>query len=236
MKKLAIVVSAVFAVAGLVSTAHAATIDVDYTLGGPGFVQVGGSGTATFGPPVVTNAKAKLRYDSTATPPGSIVAGAVHIQSFSFFQPFSIKTLFSVPSATVNGYIGFQFYASQLGALSAGGGLALPALAGVQPLPIHCNAAACAIFGLTGFTSVTFSAGTPFTGLSLLGTGHLGTAPGALALSVPQLTNFLGASVTFNVTGTEVSRTFIPEPTTGSMLALGLLGLAAFSGLARRRR
>jgi hypothetical protein len=236
MRKLTIALSAVFAVAALAPAAGAATIDVDYALTG-GFVQVGGQGTATFGPPLVTNAKAKLRYDSTATPPGSIVPGAVHIQSFSFFQPWSIKTLFSVPGATMYGYVGFQFSASQGGALSGGGSLVLPALAGLQPLPgVHCNAVACGILGLTGFTSITFSAGTPFTGLSLVGTGHLGTAPGTIALSVPQLTNFLGAAVAFNVTGTEVSRTYIPEPATGTMLGLGLLSLAAFSGLARRRR
>ncbi|MBW2245010.1 MAG: PEP-CTERM sorting domain-containing protein [Deltaproteobacteria bacterium] len=37
-------------------------------------------------------------------------------------------------------------------------------------------------------------------------------------------------------TGSEVSRSFVPEPTSGTLLTAGLLGLAGLSAISRRRR
>jgi hypothetical protein len=236
MKKLALTTAVLLGLCLSLSTVStAATVDVNYGL--TGGLNVTGPSPGTLTPGAVLLGTASLSYSSTPVSPGSIVAGPVHVQALTFVQSFGLTNLFGIPGATLTGAFGLQFPASSTGALTGGGALNLTGNSVFQLLSLHCNAAACGALSLTGFTSVMFSAGTLIPTASLVGGGHLGTAtPGALSLTGPIFTNFITVPVSFGVTGNEVSRTFVPEPGTGALVAFGVAAMAGASSLRRRRR
>jgi hypothetical protein len=235
MKKFGLTTLALVCLCGMApSAAWSATIDVTYNLSG-GMTVVGAS-AGNLTPGAVVLGTATFRYNSTSPSPGSIIAGPAVLQTFSFAQNFALTNVLGNTGATLTGAVGAIFSAGQSGALSGGGGLLFTGLTGFQPLPVHCNAAACAALGAAGLTSVNFSAGTGIAGFSMFGPGHLGAAPGSISLLVPQFTNFITVPITMTITGTEVSRTFVPEPGTGMLVALGLFGIAGSSSLRRWRR
>ena len=235
MKKFALTTAAVLGLClWLPTVSTAATVDVTYNLGGG--ITVVGPSAGTLTPGAVLAGTSTLSYSSTPVSPGSIVAGPVHVQALTFVQTFALTKLFGASGATLTGAFGLQLPPSGAGSLSGGGALNLTGNSVFQLLSLHCNAVACPLFTLTGFTSIMFSAGTVIPTVPLMGTGHLGTAtPGAISLTGPIFTNFITVPISFGVTGNEVSRTFVPEPGTGALVAFGVAAMAGASSLRRRR-
>ncbi len=114
-------------------------------------------------------------------------------------------------------------------------------LSGLEAGFLHCflTATACAAVGLTASAIEPFSTATT-TLLSLVGTpsnpvsAALFNAQHTLTFVNSYLSN--GDTVTITSIFSEVDRTFVPEPGSGALVGVGLLGLAGFGRLVSRRR
>jgi hypothetical protein len=96
---------------------------------------------------------------------------------------------------------------------------------------IQCSGANCGLLGtfpinLTGPQAVTIGT-LPIGNVGSLG---LATINGSFSLTVG------GFTAVLNLVGTEIDRTFVPEPNSFGLVAMGLAGLAALRRQAQRRR
>jgi hypothetical protein len=219
---------------GVPSSAHAlscttgdACTFIAYTIAGNVF-------SPDLGQTVATNTgTATLEFQAVAE--NDIRSGPVHLMSLEddFVIDFSVGGL-----VTVQGALAFDAAASQSGVLffPAGqrfGALLLGMVTGAYTGVLHCA---------EGTPGICFSAlsvppsqsvplgGPAYTNINLKGTPSNPISAGRL--NWPHTLNFMTSVSLAGITGigttvlTEVSRTFMPEPATGSLLALGLLGLA----------
>jgi hypothetical protein len=175
-----------------------------------------------------------------------ISAGPINMQSF-----FIAGTINSSPLGLVNVTGNFQG-TQAVGPSGTGGtwtpggvagGVLTPGLAQAtltQALYVYLNAyancagALCALVN-GGNWPVSISSVQTIAGLPPMPLANLNSV-GNAALSAPGLVISLnGIPATINLVGTEVTRTFVPEPGSGLLVASALVGLAALVRLRRRK-
>ncbi len=171
-------------------------------------------------------------------PDGTITAGtaSVRVNASSLTGPTSGPAKLSnlALTATISGTVGGAalFTGGFSGSQPGGGAGSLTAglanlLFGLLNLNlngfVNCSGGICPALG-TFPVSVTNSP-TALTGFGAFGIGGLATV-GAGTLNATLPINLAGNSVVFNLVGQEVSRAFsLPEPSTGALLGLGVLGM-----------
>ncbi len=210
---------------GSAPAARAGQITIDFDLSGSSIAILGG---AIVVPPdgSITSAFTKLQVEGSGNAAAS--SGPARLESMTLAGTISGTLLGG--AMTVTGGVN----ASQIGSAA---GLLNPALTvaafggpGVLSINalINCSpGTACSLLGLpisiTG--PQTFS---PFGSFQVGNINNVGNATlsGQLSLTLGGLT------AVFNLVGTEISRTFVPEPSTFSLLGIALIGVAA----CRRRR
>lgn len=184
----------------------------------------------------------------TLPPDGTITAATarVTVPAASLSAPLSGVAQVSslVLSGTLNGTVGGAvlltggFSGNQVGGgagvLSGGlANLALGSLSLDLNGIVNCFGGQCPALGTFPISATNWL--TVLTGLDSFGVGGLAT-PGAGTLTGVLPMNLAGNSVVVSLIGQEVSRIFVPEPGTGSLLGLavlGLLGARAARGRAR---
>jgi hypothetical protein len=123
------------------------------------------------------------------------------------------------------------------GNLASNGAITLAVTSTVTSGYIHCNdltALGCAIFVMFPATVML-----PQTGgvRAIAGAGNLVFSAGQPPGSFTMMFNNVGGSATNSVwTFSEVARQIVPEPATGTLVGLGVLGLAAAGGRKRMRK
>jgi len=137
----------------------------------------------------------------------------------------------------LNGY-NDQTVGGQNLALPPGAAIMLGGAAATQVNQLHCTGGLCAAGGFVPSVTQTNNTNNPFFMPTILFTtglaGHGDWAAGTLTLT--QGTGLSSVSLQFNYVGQEISRSFIPEPGTASLVYLGLAGIAGASSFRRRRR
>ena len=182
---------------------------------------------------------ATLEYQAAG--PNDVQAGPVHLVGLSE----SAVVNFSSPGiARLTGTAQINAAASQSGSLFFPGGgqpngaLLLGTLIGQSVGFIHCfefTPGFCAFAELTNSTRVTFNTMVA-TIFNLVGTAGNQITAGLFNAQHTLTFANVTADGTITTVFTEVTRTFIPEPATGSLVALGLVGLGAAGSWRSRRR
>ena len=159
---------------------------------------------------------------------GSLVSGSLNFPVTSGF--FTVTTQGTGPTTKASG-------AATLNTASAMG----PNLSGNLIAAVAGTANLASTFVNQVMATLTGTV-TGITGTGIAPVGQLTIMNAAAATATFRATGFafggIGVAVTgtLTLTGQEVSRSFIPEPGTFSLLGLGLVGLAAAGTGARRRR
>lgn len=168
------------------------------------------------------------------TPGSHASPGGIHLAGGTAF----LNGYFTVLGDIFTGFQNILFPGSGVGSATAGGLFNGTTVGLVQSGVLHCTGATCS----NSLINIPPSIPVPLTG---------GTVPIALAGTLfnfpsvgPQsffasgnAGTFAGQTLTAVVTGVEIQRTHIvPEPTSGALMGLGVLGLLAAGGIARRLR
>ncbi len=170
-----------------------------------------------------------------------VQAGPVHLVGLS---ESGVANFSSPGIVRLTGEAQFDAAASQSGSLLFPGGgqpngaLLLGTLIGNLTGFTHCidlTAGACAFGGLQNSIPETFNTMTT-TIYNLIGTAGNPITAGLFNAQHTLTFANVTASGTITTIFTEVTRTFIPEPATGSLVALGLVGFGAAASWRSRRR
>ena len=208
-----------------VSSAGAAQIDVKYLLSSSNVII--GSGV-----PLGPDGKGSMtvRYSATGPAPGTILTGPAQVLSFNLFRPLSFTEPFY--GALLTGF-NLTLQPNPAPATLSAGGQLMSIFAATSANMVHCNGtpACTSLFNLLG---VTATASVPlFNQQPQSGTATWTGAPTALNFRGSFF--FQGLPYRLTITGEEISRTFVPEPSPSLLLAGPLLLLAAATVLSRRR-
>ena len=175
----------------------------------------------------ITSASATLHAQSAGTAPTLLVApGSAALANLTLAATVNANVFGNV----ITGGVGANGLAPAAGSLTAGlnnaifgGSLALTGL-------INCAGAGCTVLGLP--TSLT---GTQYVAFGSVPIGSINNVGNATMNGLFSLT-IGGFTAVLNLVGTEVSRTFVPEPNTFGLVALGMAGLAGARARRRRQR
>jgi hypothetical protein len=200
------------------SSAHAGAIIIDYDLGSSVVSMLGGLISI---PPdgSITSATA------TVVVPGSSLsnasAGPGNLQGLNLAASVN-ATVVSAATLT-GGFTGVQV-GNAAGTLTGGlGNLVLGTLNLNLTGVINCTPAG--ICGALGTFPILLMGTSPITGIGNVGIGGVNT-PGAGTLNAVLPIMIGGAAAQINLVGQEVSRSYVPEPSSFGLLGLGILGLA----------
>jgi hypothetical protein len=214
------------------------TYDINITAGVPayGILQTSsGSGSLT------------IQF-ANGTPGSHASPGALHVVGGT--AQFTVA--YAYGGDAITGYRNIQFYPSGAGSVSAGGQFNLSFQGVVTAGQIHCFGATCAYFGMVpsvlsyttgapvlGFLGAAF--GTPYNPAAGTIGGFPSAGPQNIAGYGPGLSGPTASYPnlpygTWMLTGVEVSREHVPEPTTGALVGLGLVAFGSIGAAARRWR
>jgi hypothetical protein len=207
---------------GSAPAARAGQITIDFDLSGSSISILGG---AIVVPPdgSITSAGTTLQVQGSGNANAS--AGPARLRSLMLAGTISPTTLLG-GAVTVSGGVSASQIGSAAGVLNPA--LTLAAFGGTGVLSINalinCTppGSSCSLLGLPISISgpQTFS---PFGSFQVGSINNVGNATlgGQLSLTLGGLTAVL------NLVGTEISRTYVPEPSTFSLLGMALIGVAA---------
>jgi len=238
MKRLALVSALLLGFGIAAPNAHATALDVTYNLSGAlsvaGAIPAGNlTGTVT-----VRYAAPGLTGLISMTGTGNPIHGPVHVEGGNLAAAINIG---SVPSLVpgMTGNLAGAINPSGIGNLASSGNLFISSATGMLFGPLHCLAtpAKCGSLSPPMIPSVPLSISMPF---HLILNAPAVTSGGNLFLTFTALpmtvATMLGLPVTATLTFSEVGRhVAIPEPTSFSLVGLGLLGLAGGVGWRARR-
>lgn len=222
--------AALAAPAGALSCTSASTcVQIEYGVSGSNFIP-------DVGQTIPITGSATLEYQAFAA--DDVQEGPVHVlgvtQSSSF--DFTVTGAVRLTGATQVTALPSQSGALLFpGAVQPNGALLLGTLIASAMGTVHCFGFACGQAGLPNSSPVVTS-GQTSTVANLIGTPN--SPINATLLNGPHTFTFTGTGPMGTIGTTilsEVTRTFIPEPTSGSLLVLGLLGLAVSGRLGLRR-
>jgi hypothetical protein len=210
-------VAAVASLVLLASTARAGQLTVNFDFSGSSVAILGGFITV---PPdgSITNASGQVVL--TAAGPLTVTAGPAQLSNLAFAGTIAKNSL----GVNINGAIGATQPLAATGSLSTG-------LNHLVFSPFQLNFTGFANCTSTGpgcgvlELPATFNDPKTFT-IASLAVGNLGIN-GAAFLNGSFDFTIGGFTAVLNLVGNEVSRTFVPEPNTFGLVALGLAGLAA---------
>lgn len=207
---------------GSAPIARAGQITIDFDLSGSSISILGG---AIVVPPdgSITSAGTKLQVEGSSNANAS--AGPARLESLTLAGTISPTTLLG-GAVTVSGGVNASQIGSAAGVLNPA--LTLAAFGGTGVLSINalinCTppGSSCSFLGLPISVSgpQTFS---PFGSFQVGSINNVGNATLAGQLSL----TLSGLTAVFNLAGTEISRTYVPEPSTFSLLGVALIGVAA---------
>ncbi len=225
MRRILALAAAVAALAH--APARADLVKIEFDLGASSISAFGGLVTV---PPDGTIQAASATVIVTGQGTSTINSGPVTLKTLSLSGTVNANPLGLV---TVTGPVVANELSPAMGSLTANLANAFfpnPLLL-IATASIQCMGAFCPIVGTFPITlNGTQTLNGPFT----IPIGNLGT-PGAATLSALFTLNLAGDAVLVNLVGSEVSRTFLPEPV--RVLQLGAAGVAlAGLGWLRRRR
>jgi len=249
MRKNTVALVALAALWGVASTAQAVTIEVQYNLSGV----VTALGALPIGPP--STGTMKVSYSATGPSPGAIVHGPVHLLSYSFSQVMNLPLVGLIP-VLLTGNSNYTAPASALGTLNATGLAIGPMLLNMTGF-VHCNGVGtpgvntgCLSGGATKGgspntlpfpNSIPVPIATSFPGALLFSATGAASGPGATVTFANVFAGFMSIPgfppITLTIpalVGTEVARTYVPEPSSLSLVGLGLAGIAGFAARLRR--
>lgn len=220
---------------GAAPTAQAVPVDVVYSVSTSAAVLSGAIPIGTF------NGTATIRYRGSGTfSSPTIDHGPARLMSWNSAGPINVTVGTAVVTGSQTFATGIQWM-GVTGTLKSTGLIFLP-LSGVGNAAAHCTntGAGTACTGVIGLpSSVPTSGPIPISTVLVA----LGSAPITTGAGDPMTTfslfgllgTFNGIAIEGTSTFTELSRTQIPEPSSLSMLWLGLAGLAAGRSYLRRR-
>jgi hypothetical protein len=234
MKRLALCSALLLGFGVAAPNAHATALDVTYNLSGAlsvaGAIPAGNlTGTVT------------VRYTAPGLtafisgPTGNPIHGPVHVQGGALSASINIG---SIPTLVpgMSGLLVGAINPSGVGSLAPPGNLFLSSATGTIFGPLHCSGAHCGTLSPPMVASVPLSVSIPFHFLlnapSVTSGGIL--LPTFLASPLTVAT-MAGLPITAALTMSEVGRHVVPEPTSFSLVGLGLLGLAGGAGWRARR-
>lgn len=209
----------------LAAPVRAATLSVEFDLTGSTVSLLGGVISV---PPdgAVTVGGGRITFLADAFTQQA-VAGPAQLEDFAFALSLDADLL---GQAHVTGTVA----GSQQGSAFASLGPALTQVSLLAPFQVlYTGTVQCAGTGCGALGTFPVFVGTPLTFLGALAVGNLASVGNAtLQASLPfSLAGFTGV---LHLSGAEVSRVFVPEPSSFGLLGLGLAALAA--GAARRHR
>jgi hypothetical protein len=233
MKRAILAAVACVALLGLGPAAHAYTMEITYDI--TGSATLGGIGMGTVSGNVGISYSATGTAGQVTSSSGTVLKGPAHLLGGTLSGPIS----FMFAGDTVTGQLTAIIPGTAPGSLTTAGALSFPAVSLAVNGFIHCSGATCGVVSLpsgvpVNLTSLFHSIVLPV---------HIpSAAPGSslqtsFAWSGISLGHIASMPLVLTVTGQEVSRHLVPEPSTLPLLAMGLAGLAAVgTGLRRKRR
>jgi hypothetical protein len=207
------------------TSAQAAPVDVTYAISVsidiPAFATTAFSGTGDL----------TVRFQN-GTPGSHASPGPITVLGGNAF----VAGTFSLVGDLFSGFQNIVWAGGGSGSATGAGAFNLSTVGLIASGQIHCTGATCAIASLPASVPVPLTGGTvPFAGAGTL-YGFPSVGPQSFVASGPAGT-FGGISLSATVTGVEISRVHqVPEPTSASMIGLGLLAAAALGGAARKLR
>jgi hypothetical protein len=238
MKKLALCSALLLGLGIAAPKAHATALDVTYNLSGAltvaGALPAGNlTGTVT------------VRYTAPGLtafisgPTGNPIHGPVHVQGGGLTAAINIDSLPSLVPGMTGTLVG-AINPSGIGSLASPGNLFISSATGTIFGPLHCmaNATHCGSLSPPMVPSVPLPVSMPFHFLLNAPTVTSGGILLPTFIASPMtVASMAGLPITATLTMSEVGRHVVPEPTSFSLVGLGLLGLAGgVSWRARRAR
>ena len=205
---------------GSAPAARAGQITIDFDLSGSSISILGG---AIVVPPdgSITSASTKLQVEGSGN--ASASAGPARLESLTLAGTVSGTVLGTM---TLTGGINASQIGSAAGLLNPALTLAAFGGAGVLSVNalINCTpGAACIALGTFPISVTGPQTFSPFGSFQIGNINSVGNATLAGQLSL----TLSGLTAVFNLAGTEISRTYVPEPSTFSLLGVALIGVAA---------
>ena len=207
-------------------SARAGSVQIDFDFTGSSVQILGGIiGVPPDG--TITAASASVTVPGSSQT--SISAGSATLSNLTLAATISATV---ISQATVSGSVAANQVPGGSAMLTAG--LANLIFNGVLvnvSAPVNCTSTGpqCGFLGLPINLTGTFPLSGTFP-IASIGTPGNAVVSGAFPITAS------GISALINLVGVEVSRTFVPEPNSASLLALGFIGLAAAARRARRHR
>jgi hypothetical protein len=215
----------------LASNANALPVNVTYDIAIT-------TGVPSYGIPQTSTGTGSLTVQFANGTPGSHASpGALHVVGGTIMA----TAAYTYMGDAITGNRTIQLFSSGAGSVTAGGAFNLSVQGVVTAGQIHCFGATCAYFGAVP-SVVSGTTGAPILGfLSGVIGGFPSLGPQTIAGSGAGLSGptpgypYLPYG-TWMLTGVEVGREHVPEPTTGALVGLGLAAFGSVGVAARRRR
>jgi len=205
---------------GSAPAARAGQITIDFDLSGSSISILGG---AIVVPPdgSITTAGTKLEVQGSSS--ANAAAGSALLKSLTLSGTVSGTVL---TAATLTGGVSASQVGSVAGALNPA--LTLAAFGGPGVLSVNAliNCTPAGICGALGAFPISITGPQTFSPFGSFQVGSINNVGNATLSGQVSLT-LGGLTMVFNLVGAEISRTYVPEPSTFSLLGIALIGVAA---------